>query len=568
MKYLAWCLVSGWVVLGGCAQTQQEADSGSPEVSSDLSAPADLNDLRADWKQNLDNVSADSVVPQDLVADLPTVPDKPVDYLIVSAGDFVQAAQELKDYRESLGHVAVLTSVLEIAQGETDDETVAEAIRAWSKGYYSKRDKERPFYLVLVGDALEHDTDLNIHVPVKYWPGLWQDCYTDNYYGDVNGDHAPDMAVGRIPVASEAEFKSFMKRMKKYEQETPVGPWNHRFHVYAGEGGFGEEQDKAIEMVAQKGLETVPYEFDMLFAYRSPSSRYFYTPFEEVVEKMVTEGAVLVTYMGHGGGELDVPNLSALKCKNRLPLCAFFACSTGDYPSGYESDAEEAFRLADGPVAMLVSTATTHPYPNAINALEMEAAVFAERAETFGEAVRRMKVRSLFETSDLREMLDALAVLFIPQEEMDNSNIDHQYSYNLLGDPAIQVKLPAQGVTLTGDDAIRGQAWAFQGTVKQPTAGKVQVTVVCAWASLIHPQTPVQDPEDPSNQQTVQQNWENAMDHVVVEVVVNLVDGAFSGELQIPASVAPGTYFAYAYAYDETTNMDAASSITLKIKSK
>lgn len=567
MRNVVW-LVGVWLlVLVGCSSQSGEdvsdaaaSDQMSADASGELVVPS--TDVRQGEVRDGDTAS-----PADLVGDVPVLPTQPVDYLIVAADDFVFAAEQLRWYRESTGHSVQLEPMSGLAAGETDDEVAAERIRDWIKIHWDLRDKTRPFYVVLVGDAVESGGDWSIHVPVSYWPGLWQDCYTDNYYGDINGDHAPEIAVGRIPVATVAEFDSFMERLKAYENDTPVGPWNHRFHVYAGEGGFGEEQDKAIEMVAQKGLETVPYEFDLLFAYRSPASRYFYTPFEEVVEKMVTDGAVLVTYMGHGGGELDVPNLGSLKCRNRLPLCAFFACSTGDYPSGYDSDAEEAFRLPDGPIAMLVSTATTHPYPNAINALEMEAAVFAERAETFGEAVRRMKYRSLYETSDLREMLDSLAVLFIDREEMENSNIDHQYSYNLLGDPAIRVKLPAQGVTLQGGDAVRGQSWAFEGTVVAPTQGKVLVTIVCARASLVHKQTPVGDPEDPANQAAVQANWEAAMDHVVGEVVVDVVDGAFQGEVPVPMETSPGTYYAYAYVYNEDAKQDAAASVTIKVKS-
>ncbi len=545
---IASCGGEGSSVCGGDCSLDVGGDSASGEVNQagDLGA---VPELRGDLEGDVEPL------------------EPPYDYLIVAADGFVPVSGQLAEYRRGMGHSVLVVGVGELVGEVTGDDEAFEIIRDWVRGWYAKRDVGRPFYLVLVGDAVENGFSPALHVPVAYWSGLWQDCYSDNFYADVDDDHVPDMAVGRIPVATVAEFESFMSRLVSYEQETSVGPWNHRFHIYAGEGGFGEEEDKAIELVAQKGLETVPYEFDMLFAYDSPGSKYYYSPFGEVVEKMLSNGAILVSYLGHGGGELDIPDLGSLECTNRLPMCAFFACSSGDYAYKNDSDAEIAFRLPNGPVAMLVSTAVTHPYGNAINALELEAAVFVDRPDTFGEAVRRLKWRSVYATSTLRDLLDSLAVAFISKKEMSDSNIDHQYSYNLLGDPAIRMLLPLQGVELKGPDAVRGAAWQFEGSVESPRNGKADVRIVCGRASVLHKLTPVDEPDELANQGVVQENWQKAMDHVVAEVTVEVVDGRFSGELAVPLSTSAGNYHAYAYVYDKNGRSDAAGSIPLKVRS-
>ncbi len=386
-------LVSGLLVLlAACSSASQ--------------APADVEgvDSAGSWDG--------AVLPADQVGDEVPEEEGTWDYLIVAADDLWPAAEAFADYRRETGHAVLavkLTSLL--TSPKLPDNLMVNQVSAWVRKHYGNRDKARPFYLLLVGDAVESGTDPTKTVPVGHWTGGWEDCYSDNFYADMDYDHVPDLAVGRIAVASNTVALDVLERVKAHESTYVVGPWNRRLNVYAGEGGFGDDVDFFIETVAQKGLESVPYEYEIRFAYDNPGSNYYYAPFEEKVLEMVTDGALLVTFMGHGGGELDVPSLAQVVVENRQAMYAWFACSTGDFPAKWESDAETVFKQADGPMAVLVSSATTHPYANAVNALEMEASVFEELPETYGEAIRLMKWRSLYHESDLREMIDAFAVL-------------------------------------------------------------------------------------------------------------------------------------------------------------
>lgn len=513
------------------------------------------------------DIGLDAAIGIDLPPGEDVAPVTGADYLIIAADDLWETATAFAEYRTSTGHTVRSVRLTELLSSpELPDNLMVDEIVVWVREAYAVRPDDRPLFLLLVGDAVQSATDPTKGVPVGYWSSGWEPSFGDNVYGDMDYDHVPDLAVGRIPVSDNTTGLDVLKRIVEHENEYTVGPWNRRLNVYAGEGGFGDDIDFFIETIAQKGLESVPYEYSMSFAYDNPKSTYYYAPFEEKVLDLVAGGALMVTFMGHGGGELDVYNLAAVTPAHRQPMYAWFACSTGDYGASWESDAEEVFKQPGGPMATLVSTATTHPYANAINALEIEAAVFEERPETYGEAVRIMKWRSKYHTSDLREMIDEFARLNMPESEMVETVNDHMYSYNLLGDPAVRIRFPQGKAAVDAATSHAGEELAFSGTVDNFQAGLATVELVCERAKIIYPLEPIDNPTDPANQETLQQNWAKATDKVAAATEVEVVDGAFTGTVPIPPTTPPGNYHLTIYAWDASETTDAVGSVPLTVK--
>ncbi len=545
-------LIFGLLILcagcdGGASGDHADSTGGEPEIS-----------------------GVDTIVGVD-TEDVSTPDGPPVipgaDYLIVTAADLLATAEAFKIYREETGYVVSLATLEQvIADGaKATDIDVAIHIKSWVAMHWEARHADRPMFLLLVGDADLSFNDPQKTIPAVKWPGEWEGCLSDNHYGEMDGDHVPDVAVGRLPVRSDAQGLDLLDRIVTHETTYTTGPWNHRLNVYAGEGGFGDEVDFFIETIAQKGLESVPMAFDISFAYDSPTSTWYYTPFEEKVHEMVTTGAVLTTFMGHGGGELDVLDLTQVKPADRYPMYAFFACSTGEYANHWMSESEEVMLQAGGPMAILVSTATTHPYANAVNALEIEAAVFEDQPATYGEAVVGMKWRSLYHESDLLDLIDGFAETQMPIEEMEGSILDHMYSYNLLGDPAVRLRIPPPAVTIDAEDASVGETLEVSGTAAGLSGGTARTRIVYGRASILHQLTPVDDPSDPDAVLVIQENWEKVMDHTVAEVELPLgPDGAFAGTLDVPDGTKKGTYWVVVYADDGIT--DAVGSVEISIK--
>jgi len=508
------------------------------------------------------------VAPDPGTADLPadeTEAGGPFDYLIVAGDKLKKTADAFADYRAAAGFRVRVRTVSDLAAEWEDEDGIIDAIRDWVEKMHEERDPERPMYLLIVGDVDFDGTNREVCVPADYWPGGWEGSYSDNFYADMDLDHVPDIAVGRLPIRDNAQGKTILDKVKKHESDYEVGPWNHRLHVYAGEGGFGSEIDLLLETVAQKGLESVPYDYDLVFAYRNPGSTYYYMPFQEKILDLVTDGAVVVTYIGHGGGQLDVGNLAEVVLDHRQAAYAFFACGTGDFVGPFDSDSETVLKQEGGPAAILASQSTTHPYGNAINAIEFENAVFVDRAATFGEAVQRLKWRSLYDTgSDMRKMIDAFAVLYMPEEEMEWVIEDHMYSYNLLGDPAMLLRLPQGKVEVEAGEAVLGQQISINGAAAGFAAGTAHVALVCERAKILKPMTQVEDPDAPESWPAVQENWSNAMDHTVAATEAPLMGGSFVALLDVPTDIPAGPYYVTAYVEDGVT--DAVGSLAVKVK--
>ena len=303
------------MLLAACGGGGGDGDTPVDAAEADMVETAD--DLAAK-----DGTSPDDAATETAADQLVQLP--PIDYLVITASGLMATAEAFAEYRASTGHVTFVATVQSAIGGlaAPTDSIIVDEITGFVRGHYYKRDPDKPFFLLIVGDADASDNDPNETVPAGTWVGGWEGCRSDNFYADVDGDHVPDLAVGRIPVRSNADGQLILDKIMKHESEYEVGPWNHRLHVYAGEGGFGDDIDMFIEKIAEEGLVSVPYEYDLYFAYDSPTSTYYYTPFEEKVFGLVTDGALLVTYMGHGGGELDVPDLSQVVVKHRQPSAA------------------------------------------------------------------------------------------------------------------------------------------------------------------------------------------------------------------------------------------------------
>ena len=501
-----------------------------------------------------------------------TTPDGPpfvpgADYLVLAAGDLIATAEAFAAYREETGYTVSFATLDQVMDGRASatDYDISVHIKTWVAMHWEASEGDGPMFLLLVGDAEPAFNDPAETIPAAEWPGGWQGCLSDNHYGDMDGDHVPDVAVGRLPVRSDVQGLDLLDRIKAHETTYTTGPWNHRLNVYAGEGGFGEDVDFFIETIAQKGLEAVPMAFDVFFAYDSQQSTWYYTPFKEIVHELVTSGAVLTTYMGHGGGELNVPDLTRVKPVDRSPMYAFFACSTGPFASDWLTESEEVLLQAGGPMAILVSTAATHPYANAINALEIEAAVFEDRPLTYGEAIVGMKWRSLYHESDLRALIDGFAETQMPLSELEDSIRDHMYSYNLLGDPAVRLRIPPYNVAVDAAGAAPGGVVQVTGSAAGLAGAVAHTRLVCGRASVIHDLTPVEDPSDLAAAPVIRENWAKAMDHTLAAADLAIdADGAFEGGLEVPADAKKGTYWVVVYAEDGVA--DALGSVEVSIK--
>lgn len=163
-----------------------------------------------------------------------------------------------------------------------------------------------------------------------------------------------------------------------------------------------------------------------------------------------------------------------------------------------DSYPEVLMRQAGSPFEFLVSQTPSHPYGNAIMACELGVVVFEERPPTVGEAVRRARWRTMYQDDEMRQLMDAMAVLYMTAQEMQDVKDSHLYTYNLLGDPALAMRYPPVPLTIEADEeAVMGGEASFHGTAKGIATGTARVTLEVVVTSVPWDLEPVANPSDP-----------------------------------------------------------------------
>jgi hypothetical protein len=505
-----------------------------------------------------------------------------VDYLIVAANPLAASADQLAAFRASTGHEVAVGLVGDILGDETGRAAAALKLRDWVKARYDRRDPSRPFFLALLGDATDDATVDGSVVPAgEFVDANGTKILTDNVYADMDGDDLPDLAVGRIAVASAAEASAVLEKTKRFETSYEVGEWNRRLSLFASTAGFLPEIDAQIEAVVFKLVEEIPYDFDINLTYAKQTSPYVYVPekFSDKVYERMNEGSLMMTYVGHGyengfadlewNGErfpiLDTAQLSKLAVAHKAPVLSLIACLTGRFNAG-ESLSERILKAAAGPVAVYSSTEVSHPYANAVFIREVGQAVTTERVATVGEIFARAKRRSIESASDaIRKEIDDGVAGLLPADVRTDLLRSHLYMYELFGDPAARVAYPRHVAKLTiPATAKAGTGVSVSVAVEGLAKGTALVTLEDRRSSAPRAIQAVPPDGDPNRDTVIAQNYAQANDRVLSKQRA-VVDGGLSQvTLTVPAELAAGDYYVKVYADDGASDAVGSAKITVQ----
>lgn len=484
--------------------------------------------------------------------------------LVVTTEPLLEAAEDYAAYRASRGiRVSVITTqeVLDQGGGGPLAEALKDEVASWAATGSGGSHR----YLLIIADANVGSPEDPLFVPVNAGQGGF---VGDHAYGDLDGDGVPDLAIGRLPFREPAAVQAYLDRVRGYEEDRPIGPFNRRVSAFAGEGGFGPQIDAALEWAALRIFEALSYDFDVSMAYAASSSPYYLpaSAWDADYVAKYNAGAVLQPYIGHTLGGVDQASLQA---PARPGLLAFLSCSDGEFQLArgpVTSLGEELLLLPVGPLGVLAASDWSHPYGNALVSLELTLALLNEREPTYGRALQIAKQRMVYPEGELREELDIFAAPFI-DEPAPHLARTHVVLYNLLGDPTLEPGFPPGKVTFHGPErGVMGQSITVTGSVTtngkgSPMAsGEILVTLECERGAILGTLVPVEG--TPTLAEALE-NHAIANDKVLLEARVPVSAGAFSVTFDLPASIKQVGYYLKGYAWNATT--DAMGSRALPI---
>lgn len=504
------------------------------------------------------------------------------DMLIVTHPDFRQQAEDLAEHRRNFsGLEVVVASTEEVYHEFSSGKDDPSAIRNFAKMIFDRDPDFR--YLLIVGDGSFDHRDIyglgTNFVPVFEHQGDFNevdDFPADDFYGIFTSspnrlplDPDLNVSVGRLPVRSASQAGEVVRKIIQYDlNPQALGDWRTRL-VFVGDDEDAGRHTDDVDLIARRVGERKPeLNFDKLyfdiFPQISLSSGDRFPEITQGLDRSVVRGALAITYLGHGGPRgwaqervLTIPQIRNWRNPDHLPIFITATCTFAAYDDSEFVSAGEETLLSDrgGAAALLTTTRPVFATQNAqLTNATLQALIDRPdgRWRTLGEVILIAK-----NAITARGFSDRL-----------NSNTENARKFTLLGDPAMVVALPTNGVVTTQIDAepvdaaridtvgaldritISGEVVDVSGQLMEDFSGLVYPTVYDKPQTI---QSLQQDPGSPDRSYEVQRN-------IIFRGRATVTNGRFSFTFVVPRDINYefGRGKISYYAADPGTKRDAA----------
>ncbi len=394
------------------------------------------------------------------------------EYLIISHRTLMEAVKPLAAFHRARGLTVSLVDVDDLYDTYNHGIESPEAIRAFVHDAYHRKKDRKPRFVLLVGDA-SWDA-INDEVDDRYyadWTYKWREssyfrkngstpyddqiaqrnlvptwavetheglAASDNRFVAVAGDDwRPDLAIGRLPVARPEEVTAIVDKILAYARLAEIGPWRRNvLWITNDQKRYQRVSDDLADGMRGKGFASSKI-------YPSPEEKDNATHQASLINAF-NDGQVLVHFIGHGGryiwrtGPPDyhknhdlftLDDVERLAPNTRLPLVLSMTCYSApfDHPTA-DSIGEKFLRLPNrGAIAVLAASWRNNPNKKFSRYLIEDLTTPGTR---LGEAIMRTKQRF-----GNRVMVE---------------------TYNLLGDPALELAIPKRRLMLEATSLDKG----------------------------------------------------------------------------------------------------------------
>ncbi len=322
----------------------------------------------------------------------PAFEPQALDVVYIAPAELHNALQPLLDLRREQGHAAGLVDVARIYDAWSFGYVAPEAIRDFLR--YTATWPRPPRAVVLVGDGTSDPLDYtgranpNLIPPflakVDPWIGetACESCFVQIDGNDPLNDLLPDMAIGRLPVASADALAGLVAKIVRYETAAPAGPWRSRAVFLA------DNADEAGDFAAfaEQGIQSLPAGvFPRRLYYDPQPSASTWLEHDPLLARdraigYFSAGAALLSYSGHSNQwqwavtgpplQADQPDdkqylfglfdTDILENRERLPMVLAMTCLSSAFQtpafSGTSLDERLVLRPDGGAIASWGST--------------------------------------------------------------------------------------------------------------------------------------------------------------------------------------------------------------------
>ncbi len=381
-----------------------------------------------------------------------------VDYIIVTHPLFLDEAERLAQFHREQSQFSVLVTTPEKIYNEfSSGAQDITAIRDFVRMMYNKAEPgKEPAYLLLFGDA-SYDYKDRIQNNTNFVPSYASvesfnpvsSFVADDYFGKLKENEGQSAAgnmvigIGRFPVATLAEARSAVDKVIHYSTnaQAVMSDWRNVITFVADDQNEGNNMFIEDSEDIAKGIENQykSYNVDKIYsdAYTMVSTPggARYPEVNEVINKRVEKGCLIMNYIGHGGEVgwaheriLEVPDIKAWRNFNNMPVFVTATCEFSRFDDPERTSAGEWVFLNSngGGISLFTTTRLTFAYTNKTLLDRFYQYLFVKyqgKYPRMGDLIREAK--------------DSLG------------SAPNIHSFVLLGDPAMKIAYPDLNVVTT-----------------------------------------------------------------------------------------------------------------------
>lgn len=311
------------------------------------------------------------------------------EYIIITTKELAAAAQELAHYREGQGIKTMLVDLEDIMDEFNYGISNPEAIHGFLAYAYATW-RKAPKYVLLAGDGT-YDYKDNMGIGDNLVPTLMAETPqiispSDNLFADMDGDHVPDIAIGRLPVLTAEELQGVINKIIAYESTA-----GNRVVMLAdnqdGGGNFSSDSDDMAALVPPG------YSVGKIYL-----SGYTLAQARQLLFNEINNGTDLLNYTGHAGvdllaseGLLRISDVASLQNSGKPFVLAAMTCTVGNFAlPGYDS-LSEALVTKDrgGAVAVWAPTGLSLNFLSKVLDEHLFRGAFGNRGVALGDVILR-----------------------------------------------------------------------------------------------------------------------------------------------------------------------------------
>lgn len=226
---------------------------------------------------------------------------------------------------------------------------------------------------------------------------------SDHWYACIIGDdEIADFSIGRLNVWEEEGILSYAEKVRDYIENPHFEDFWHSRIIMAAGGKVSDGEDLFAQQSETIREKTIPEEYDVVrvFAYTEDAPEEFHGN-SNVLRDEIDEGAILLQFMGHGGGRIWADyNLMDFNSINRLenevyPFVVSMSCFGSSFETIGPGSISEYFTMVEnkGAIGHIGFSGLGYKYEDETFSTFLLDALFNKGVRSLGNATLYAKTR-------------------------------------------------------------------------------------------------------------------------------------------------------------------------------